>query len=79
MDENKLRKDIAAAIRQAIPDKDQFILWEYDAVFKWMNIAADIAEGPKTGYGYDELKDFDMGYKDKTGKTNITPFRGRLR
>ena len=31
-----------------------------------------------TGYGYDELKDFDMGYKDNR-KSKITPFRGRLR
>ena len=33
---------------------------------------------PVTGYGYDELKDFDMGYKDNR-KSKITPFRGRLR
>jgi hypothetical protein len=38
----------------------------------------DIAEEQTTGYGYDELKDFDMGYKDsRQGK--ITPFMGRLR
>lgn len=29
----------------------------------------------QSGYGYDELKDFDMGYKDRS-KSNITPFRG---
>jgi len=27
------------------------------------------------GYGYDELKDFDMGLKDNR-KSRITPFRG---
>jgi hypothetical protein len=31
------------------------------------------------GYGYDELKDFDMGYKGKKSKTNITPFLGEKR
>lgn len=79
MNEYKLKKEIADKIRQAIPDKEEFILWEHEAVVKWMNIAADIAEGSQTGYGYDELKDFDMGYRDKVNKTNITPFRGRLR
>jgi hypothetical protein len=33
---------------------------------------------PTTGYGYDELKDFDMGYKDSQ-KSKITPFFGRSR
>ena len=33
---------------------------------------------PTTGYGYDELKDFDMGYKDSR-KRKITPFLGRSR
>ena len=28
------------------------------------------------GYGYDELKDFDMGYKGRKNRTNITPFLG---
>jgi len=32
----------------------------------------------KTGYGYDELKDFDMGYKDRP-KGKITPFMGTSR
>jgi len=32
----------------------------------------------KTGYGYDELKDFDMGYKDRP-KGKITPFMGPSR
>ena len=31
-----------------------------------------------TGYGYDELKDFDMGYKDRP-KSRITPFMGTSR
>lgn len=31
------------------------------------------------GYGYDELKDFDMGYKGKKSKTKITPFLGEKR
>lgn len=79
MNEDKLRKEIAEEIRRAIPDKEEFILWEHDAVVKWMNIAANIAEGSQTGYGYDELKDFDMGYRDRKSRTNITPFRGRLR
>lgn len=79
MDEIKLREDIAKAIRQAIPDKENFILWQHEAVVKWMNVAAEIAEGSRTGYGYDELKDFDMGYKSGSSRTNITPFRGRLR
>jgi hypothetical protein len=30
------------------------------------------------GYGYDELKDFDMGYKDRP-KGKITPFMGPSR
>ncbi len=29
----------------------------------------------KAGYGYDELKDFDDGYKDSR-RSRITPFRG---
>jgi len=29
----------------------------------------------QSGYGYDELKDFDMGYKDRP-KGKITPFMG---
>ena len=33
---------------------------------------------PTTGYGYDELKDFDMGYKDRP-KSRITPFMGTSR
>jgi hypothetical protein len=33
---------------------------------------------PTTGYGYDELKDFDMGYKDSR-KSRITPFLGSSR
>jgi hypothetical protein len=33
---------------------------------------------PTTGYGYDELKDFDMGYRD-IRKNRITPFLGRSR
>lgn len=74
-----IRKEIAESIRNAIPEKDEFILWQHEAVVKWMNVAADIAEGSICGYGYDELKDFDMGYKGGSGKTNITPFRGRLR
>jgi hypothetical protein len=32
----------------------------------------------KTGYGYDELKDFDMGYRDPR-QSRITPFRGPIR
>ena len=32
----------------------------------------------QSGYGYDELKDFDMGYKGN-GKSKITPFRGLIR
>ena len=31
-----------------------------------------------TGYGYDELKDFDMGYKDSP-RNRITPFRGPIK
>jgi len=43
-----------------------------------MNKTNYIAEEQTTGYGYDELKDFDMGYRDpRQGK--ITPFMGRLR
>ena len=30
---------------------------------------------PTTGYGYDELKDFDMGLKDNR-KSRVTPFMG---
>ena len=33
---------------------------------------------PTTGYGYDELKDFDMGYKDSR-KSRIIPFLGSSR
>ena len=29
----------------------------------------------RSGYGYDELKDFDMGLKDNR-KSKITPFMG---
>ena len=32
----------------------------------------------QSGYGYDELKDFDMGYKDSP-RNKITPFRGPLK
>ena len=32
----------------------------------------------QSGYGYDELKDFDDGYKGSR-KSRITPFRGPLR
>jgi hypothetical protein len=32
----------------------------------------------KTGFGYDELKDFDMGYKDSP-RSRITPFRGPIK
>jgi len=32
-------------------------------------------EALETGYGYDELKDFDMGLKDNR-KSKITPFMG---
>ena len=32
----------------------------------------------QTGYGYDELKDFDMGYKDSP-RNRITPFRGPIK
>lgn len=32
----------------------------------------------QTGYGYDELKDFDMGYKDSPSN-RITPFRGSIK
>jgi hypothetical protein len=41
----------------------------------------DLIESPdlnNSGYGYDELKDFDMGYKDSQ-KSKITPFFGRSR
>jgi hypothetical protein len=37
------------------------------------------AEEETVGYGYDELKDFDMGYKGKKSNTNITPFLGEKR
>jgi hypothetical protein len=37
------------------------------------------AERETVGYGYDELKDFDMGYKGKKNTTNITPFLGENR
>lgn len=37
------------------------------------------AEKETVGYGYDELKDFDMGYKGKKNTTNITPFLGENR
>ena len=30
------------------------------------------------GFGYDELKDFDMGYKDSP-RSRITPFRGPIK
>ena len=32
----------------------------------------------QSGYGYDELKDFDMGYKDSP-RNKITPYRGPLK
>ncbi len=32
----------------------------------------------QSGYGYDELKDFDDGYKDSR-RSRITPFRGPLK
>jgi hypothetical protein len=32
----------------------------------------------KAGYGYDELKDFDDGYKGSR-RSKITPFRGPLK
>jgi hypothetical protein len=32
----------------------------------------------QSGYGYDELKDFDDGYKGSR-KSRITPFRGPLK
>jgi hypothetical protein len=32
----------------------------------------------QSGYGYDELKDFDMGYKDSP-RNRITPFRGPIK
>lgn len=35
-------------------------------------------EDQKAGYGYDELKDFDMGYRDPK-QNRITPFRGSIR
>jgi len=43
-----------------------------------MNKTNDITEKQTTGYGYDELKDFDMGYRDHK-QSKITPFIGRLR
>ena len=30
----------------------------------------------QSGYGFDELKEFDDGYKGKSNRSNITPFRG---
>ena len=45
---------------------------------KWIQDKLFEISEPVTGYGYDELKDFDMGYKDNH-KSKITPFRGRLR
>lgn len=45
---------------------------------KWIQDKLFEISEPVTGYGYDELKDFDMGYKDNN-KSKITPFRGRLR
>ena len=45
---------------------------------KWIQDKLFEISEPVTGYGYDELKDFDMGYKDNH-KNKITPFRGRLR
>ena len=45
---------------------------------KWVQDKLFEISEPVTGYGYDELKDFDMGYKDNH-KNKITPFRGRLR
>lgn len=39
----------------------------------------DYMENPRrVGFGYDELKDFDMGYKG-SNRSNITPFRGPIR
>lgn len=32
----------------------------------------------QSGYGYDELKDFDMGYRGGS-RSKITPFRGPIR
>jgi hypothetical protein len=38
----------------------------------------DMPNPEPTGYGYDELKDFDMGLKDNR-KSKITPFMGPKR
>ena len=43
--EKLLRKKISKSIRNSIPSKQGFILWQHEEVIKWMNIAADIAEG----------------------------------
>ena len=51
-----------------------------DNLEEYIDFEEDIDKDPETttGYGYDELKDFDMGYKD-TPKSRITPFFGRNR
>ncbi len=45
------------------------------AVRQFKNKQPDLNQ---SGYGYDELKDFDDGYKDSR-RSRITPFRGPLK
>lgn len=42
------------------------------------NITSTSLDLNKSGYGYDELKDFDMGYKGGS-RNRIIPFRGPIR
>ena len=47
-----------------------------DNLETYIDFTEDIDKDPElTGYGYDELKDFDMGLKDNR-KSKITPFMG---
>jgi hypothetical protein len=41
-------------------------------------VCGSMNDDKKTGFGYDELKDFDMGYKDSP-RSRITPFRGPIK
>jgi hypothetical protein len=42
------------------------------------NITNTLPDLNQSGYGYDELKDFDMGYRGGS-RSRIIPFRGPIR
>ena len=51
-----------------------------DNLEEWLDFEEEVDKDPEltSGFGYDELKDFDMGYKDRP-KSRITPFMGTNR